>query len=102
MLFRFSGPTVFSNNAWYHVAVVYDGANAAGPTVTLYVNGTPSTPTTPPPPPSTITPSDADVYIANLPNGGSLFVGMIDEVAVWNRALSPQEIQTLYTATSEL
>ncbi len=33
------------------------------------------------------------------PNGAHAFTGYIDDVGIWNRALSPTEIQTLFTLT---
>jgi hypothetical protein len=40
--------------------------------------------------------------VGNLPNGGDVFRGRIDEVAVWSRALSPLEILALATASGPL
>jgi hypothetical protein len=42
------------------------------------------------------------VYVGNLPNGGQLFTGLIDEVAVWSRALGPGEVLPLANATGPL
>jgi hypothetical protein len=98
--FRSNTNAVFSNNAWYHLVVVYDGSQAtAGAGETIYVNGVVDS----------VHPADPvlatnmqDVLIGNLPGGGNLFVGMIDEVALWTRALSAAEIQSLYLADGGL
>jgi hypothetical protein len=87
------GATQVKLNQWYHVAVVRDD-NAK--TVTLYVNGV----------------QDASVSYAGLPVlplqgdkllGGSSpgfpndsFDGLLDEVGLYNRALSATEIQNIF------
>jgi len=35
------------------------------------------------------------VDIGNLPNGGDMFIGAIDEVAFWKRSLSAAEVLSL-------
>jgi hypothetical protein len=49
----------------------------------------------------------ADLTVGYLPQGAMLdpngyFTGLIDEVAIWTRALSANEIQSLYKATGPL
>jgi hypothetical protein len=89
------GATHVNLNQWYHVAVVRDD-NAK--TVTLYVNGI----------------QDGSVSYAGIPVltlqgdkllGGSgpgflrdSFSGLLDEVALFNRALSAAEIQNIYNS----
>jgi len=79
---------------WHHVAGVYDGTNKY-----LYVDGTldVSTPTT-----GSISQISQPVYIGNTPNapGNYIFNGLIDEVSLYNRALSASEIQAIYAAGS--
>jgi RHS repeat-associated protein len=90
--------TVLSDNVvtpghWYHLVGVYDGSE-----VRLYVNGVKQaaliTIT------GTITQSPMPITIgANPEAGGSFsnfFQGLIDEVAIYNRALTPAEIQQHY------
>jgi cell division septation protein DedD len=81
--------TIRSLNVWYYVAGVY---NAAGRTLDFYVNGV----------------RDNGVLIGTIPasqinsavnvnigrrSGGYYFNGIIDEVRIYNRALSQAEIQ---------
>jgi cell division septation protein DedD len=81
--------TVRSLNVWYHVAGVY---NAAARTLDIYVNGI----------------RDNGVLIGTIPasqinsavnvnigrrSGGYYFNGIIDEMRIYNRALSQAEIQ---------
>jgi hypothetical protein len=97
---RFNGNFVFGNNTWYHVAIVYDGA-LVDPTqrAKLYVNGTLDRAHTAD---ATITPNTENLQIGNLPNGGHTFTGRIDEVAMWTRALSAEEIKKVAEATGPL
>jgi hypothetical protein len=97
---RFSTTTVFQNNLWYHVAVVFDGSLPADQRVHVYVNGVLDI--TAPETSSTIAPYTSDLSIGSLPNGGSTFVGSMDEVAIWTRALSAAEVAGLASATSPL
>jgi len=75
--------------SWTHVAAVWDGA-----TISLYRNGelTGSAPFT-----GSISPSTNDLFIGVNPVLGKqgYFVGRIDEVAIYDRALSPAEIRAL-------
>ncbi len=78
---------------WTHVAGVYDGTS-----VSLYINGLliGSTPA-----PGAIVPSANDLNIGRDPsNSARFFNGLIDEAAIFNRALSAQEIATIYNAGS--
>jgi hypothetical protein len=98
---RFFSTGNLDTNKWYHVAVVFDGSLAdATQRVRIYINGTLDS--TQNADHTTLDPSDASVEVGNLPGGGQGFVGVIDEVAVWTRALSIGEIQALFNATGPL
>jgi hypothetical protein len=99
---RYNTEAGLANDQWYHLAIVYDG-NAGK--ATLYINGEPDPPFTADP---TFEPNDADLTIAYLPQGAppldpnGFFIGKIDEVAIWRRALSESEIRALAHATGPL
>jgi hypothetical protein len=97
---RFSSSTVLANGSWYHVAVVFDGGLSAEQRVRVYVNGvldiTSSESS------STIPAYTSALSVGLLPGGGDGFVGTIDEVSVWTRALEPAEIAALAAATGPL
>lgn len=91
-----SGPGIIKANQWQHVAVTYDkNGNAC-----LYRNGvlmaqqdigsfSPQT--------------SSDLNIGLRPAGigqGSFFKGMMDEISLYNRALSGQEIEAIFKAGS--
>jgi hypothetical protein len=85
-------------NAWTHLAATYDGAN-----LLIYFNGSlqGSVQTS-----GALFPGTDDVGIGaklgGVGNGAvqSLFFGLIDEAALFNRTLSAGEIQSIYNANS--
>jgi hypothetical protein len=80
-----------SLESWTHVAGTLDGTN-----LVLYVNGRPSVPVTITGP---MTPSSASLNIGRDPvNTWRQFIGLIDEAALFNRALSSNEIAAIYAS----
>ena len=80
------GAATLAANTWSHLAATYDGV-----TLRLYVNGTEvaSRPQT-----GSIATSNGALTIGGDPLYGQFFAGRIDEVRIYNRALSAAEIQT--------
>jgi hypothetical protein len=81
-----TGPSAITLNAWTHLAATYDGA-----ALRLYVNGTQVTSRTLT---GSIASSTQPLRIGGNQVWGEYFAGLIDEVRVYNRALSAAEIQT--------
>ncbi len=79
------GVTALPVNTWTHLAATYDGA-----TLRLYVNGVPVSSSRSAP----IATSSNPLEIGGDSIYGQYFQGAIDEVRIYNRALSPAEIQT--------
>jgi len=81
-----------SANAWYHLVGVYDGddmisyVNAV--VVDIYNVGS-----------DTIAPATGPLRIGSSPSDTNHFNGAIDEVRIYNRALSEDEIRRLYELT---
>jgi hypothetical protein len=87
------GTTSLNPNTWYHVAVTYDGT-----TYTYYLNGVANG-------------SNSTQFAGDLTNGqfmpcigdgcdalgGKFFNGLVDDAILYSRALTPSEIQQLYT-----
>ncbi|HEC81506.1 MAG TPA: LamG domain-containing protein [Thermoplasmatales archaeon] len=73
---------------WYHIAGTYDGS-----TVKLYVNGDliDSVPAS-----GTMQDYGKNVYFGRFTNKNAYTPGIIDEISIYNRALSASEIQQLY------
>ena len=86
-----TGSTLLSTGTWYHVVLTYDGSN-----VRLYLNGVQegSIAGT-----GTITTSTADLLFGSqYTSGGAKFTGTLDDVRIYNRALSSSEINDQYLA----
>src|SRR5690606_23851851 len=91
---RVQSQTEFVVGEWHHVVAVFDGAVAAEIRTRIYIDGEldregyeASTEVGRHP--------GSDLLIGNLPGGGNTMRGMIDEVALWRRALSADEIAWL-------
>jgi prepilin-type N-terminal cleavage/methylation domain-containing protein len=80
-------PNPIVTNSWYHLTVTYDGSLAS-----IYVNGVLVSTSS-----GNIIPSNANVNIGSIA-GFSSWTGYIDDVRLYNRALSAAEIQALYNA----
>lgn len=86
-----SGPqstSLFAPNEWTHIAGVYDGS-----TIAIYINGVmeASQDKT-----GVIDESEGNLYIGkSTPGVNEPFTGIIDEVVVWDGALTESEIQEL-------
>lgn len=86
--------TVFKDGIWYHVAYVFDGKAGGNERVKLYVDGvldgSGSHPET------AVGEGDAPLWIGELNDGRNFaWNGAIDEVGIWARALSEQEIESV-------
>jgi hypothetical protein len=97
---RFASVTKFVVNDWAHVALVFDGSAPASARSKLYVNGELDIASGEGS--AQIEPYTSDIVIGDLVGGGNRFTGLIDEVAVWTRALSAEEIQDVFKATGPL
>ena len=80
--------TILSANTWYHVIGTYDGAN-----VKIYINGTLKKSYT-----TTITPGSFTPIktVIGWHYSDRFFNGQIDDVRIYNYALTPEQVKTLY------
>jgi len=85
-----STSTLAVAGAWQHVAAVFDGSNYL-----IYVNGVVQSGAVQA---DAIVSGGADYTIGAFPGGSDPFNGLIDEVQIFNRALSAAEIQAIYNA----
>ena len=79
-------------NTWYNIACSYDGS-----TLKVYLNGVLNNSFS-----VSATPNTASGPLtvgANPTGGGSYFPGSIDDVRIYNRALTAAEVQTLYQSS---
>jgi len=92
----FTGPGVLNTNNWQHVAVTYDKTSGLGK---LYLNGTEVASANL----GSFTPETSyNLYFGRRasPEAVAPYVGGMDEVSVYSRALGAGEIQTIYNAGS--
>src|SRR5205823_4913871 len=83
----------FSTNHWYFLAATFDGAK-----VRYYLNGTPLDSAAFA---YTMTADSRALTIgADVPGVLEIFNGKIDDVRLYNRALSPGEVMSLYTQST--
>ena len=82
------GVTTIPINKWSHIAASYDGSVAK-----IYVNGIEDGSNSFA---STGAANASDVYIGSRQSDQDMFDGLIDDLRIYDRALSEQEIQQLY------
>lgn len=101
---RYSGTATLTNGSWVQLTAVFDGTRPAGDRVRLFINGMPD--------PlqhavignlGTALPSyDSPVHVGCTPAPTAMpptqqtFQGQLDNVTIWNRALSDAEIAQLH------
>ncbi len=87
--FSFTSNSILNPNTWYHVIGIYDGGS-----MKIYINGLPD---------NELPTGSQTIYYAGTSfavgshYSGRYFNGTIDEVSVYNRALSDQEVRQLYS-----
>lgn len=98
---RLEGMATITTQRWVQLTMVYDGTQIEAQRIRLYLNGSfdqahRETSTTIPAYTSTL-----HIGCMPAPAAGTQqnFIGQIDEVAIWNRALSEAEITQWYTNT---
>ena len=83
-----SGNTTYETNKWYLVTMTYDGSN-----VRLYVNGkidaSPTACT------ENLIQTDGNLVIGE--NGGEYWKGLIDDVRIYNYALTSDQVKSVYS-----
>jgi len=82
-----SGEITIPWDTWFHAALVYDGSN-----LTEYINGVRGRSI----PATGNLKNLAMLNIGQLGNGMYFYNGLIDEASIFNRALSPAEIEQLF------
>jgi hypothetical protein len=90
---RFRSDMPLSTQRWQHVAIVYDAALPPAERVKLYFDGTLRQ--TAAESSDSIPAYASPLLVGSLPDGGSVYVGRIDEVGLWVRALGSDEIAFL-------
>lgn len=99
---RYSGTATLNNGQWSHLTAVFDASQASSDRVRLFINGVPD--------PldhavigtlgSTLPAYDSPLHLGCTPapksNTQQTFQGQLDDVTIWSRALTTDEIAALY------
>ena len=91
--------SLIRTNCWYHIVATWDGTTDHSNNVKLYINGALVQSWTKVHPLRSTTQS-LTIGSMKPPTYYHKTSGLIDEVAIYNRALSADEIQAIYTASS--
>jgi YD repeat-containing protein len=83
---------ILTNNTWTHVAVTYDRAASQG---RVYINGMPRNTVTV----GSYTPRTSyKLFFGNVPFDPNFFRGMLDEVSIYDHALTSNEVAAVFAA----
>ena len=86
--------TVLEDDTWYHIAFVFDGQGAAGEKMKIYINGILET--SGDHPDNKTNETGAPVWVGELDaNRGFAWNGILDEVRIYDHALSALEVKRL-------
>lgn len=88
-----SGPNAWVPDVWYFVVAVYDGQE-----LRMYVNGELKKSLTSP---GTISVFDTDLYLGKQANISSYTPGTMDNLRIYNRAITLEEIIEIYNAAAK-
>jgi Concanavalin A-like lectin/glucanases superfamily len=100
---RFEGMATITERTWTQLTVVYDGARPAAERARAFING--SLDVTRPETSATLAPYPSVLHVGCMPAPTASpptqqnFIGEIDEVVIWNRALTEVEIAQWYANT---
>ena len=93
-----SSSTNLADGAWHHIVATYEPSNA----VKLYVDGALLVTDSTSIPASLTSAATVPVYIGAYSNYASeKYAGDIDEVAIWNKVLELEDVQTIYNSTND-
>ncbi len=93
-----NSPTNLSDGVWHHVVATYQPSTA----VKLYVDGALLATDSTSIPASLTSATTVPVYIGAYSNYASeKYAGDIDEVAIWNKVLELEDVQTIYNSTND-
>jgi hypothetical protein len=101
-----SNPGIINANNWTHICVIYNGSQAINQRISLYINGHFNQFINVNNSPTTLGSQATRTYFGAAcgPDGQddawSYFNGKIDDIGIWNRALTQTEITALYTSTA--
>lgn len=87
----------FTQGSWHHICAVFDGTLTGSTNrARIYLDGVLKTSTATGTIPATTTSGNADLLLGTFTGAGQHLNGKMDEVGVWNRALTGAEVTELY------
>lgn len=93
---------VINTNQWHHIVIAYDSSSTANDPI-LYLDGVETSfPEVEAPSGNYDTDVGQDLYIGDDSNGGNTVDGEIDEVRLYDKVLTAQEISALYCDTDAI
>jgi len=98
-LYAMSQLNAFTFNQWTHVVVTWTGDTVATTSVNFYVNGSSNAISSSRNGVSLADNATQPITIGDRSQGGRAFDGLIDDVRVYNRVLSPSDVAELYNYT---
>ncbi len=99
IMIRMAGSTDIADGQWHHVAVTYDGSSSAAG-VQIYLDGVLEGMNVTHDNLTETIQNDLPLQISGREGSNTVFNGLIEEVAIFDRVLSLTEIQAIYTAGS--
>jgi len=94
-----SSSIIIADNNWHHVAVTVDRATTSG--LHFYVDGSLVATFNPTTRQGDLTNTAPFVIGRNLISSEQIFIGTLDEIELFNRVLSPDEIKGIYNAKAD-
>ena len=91
-----SGVGIMVDGNWHHICLTFDNSTT---TAIVYEDGVPvitNTSATGP-----LNSASSNLYIGSSGTSTNFIDGDIDEVAIWNKALELEDVQTIYNATND-
>lgn len=96
-----TSPTSDIGTDWHHLAMVYDGTESGDSNrLKAYIDGTEIALTYSGPIPEALPTIFANVNIGRHDSPSHFFKGLIDEVRIWDQALTPQQIALSYSGSA--
>lgn len=93
--------TKMTKNAWHHLVVTYNNSSTAN-NPSIYIDSVAKTVARDAVPSGTLVTNTSKYWIGNRGDGDRAFDGLIDQVGMWDKILTQEEVTALYNAGNGL